>query len=121
MANIARLAAMACLMLAAGATRAVSQPDTTSANYIIPACEAFMADFRSHSGGDDVQRGACAGRVSGVWVTATSFNRVCSPPGVTLGQAIRVVIQFIDARPARMHEEFNKLALEALTAAWPCK
>jgi Rap1a immunity proteins len=32
-----------------------------------------------------------------------------------------VVIKYIEARPERMHEQFGKLALEALTAAWPCK
>jgi hypothetical protein len=43
------------------------------------------------------------------------------PDGVTTGQEVRVVIAYIDARPARMHEDFRSLALEALRAAWPCK
>jgi hypothetical protein len=34
---------------------------------------------------------------------------------------VAVVIKYIEARPERMHERFGDLALEALTAAWPCK
>jgi hypothetical protein len=30
-------------------------------------------------------------------------------------------MRFINAQPARMHEPFSLLALEALTTAWPCK
>jgi hypothetical protein len=40
---------------------------------------------------------------------------------VTVGQTVAVVIKYIEARPERMHEDFGKLAYEALTAAWPCK
>ena len=36
-------------------------------------------------------------------------------------QTVRVVVQYIDSRPERMHEDFKKLALEAMKAAWPCK
>jgi hypothetical protein len=43
------------------------------------------------------------------------------PDKVTINQASRVVIAYIEARPARMHEPFNELALEALRDAWPCK
>jgi Rap1a immunity proteins len=40
---------------------------------------------------------------------------------VTTVQSVAVVVKYIEARPQRMHEPFGKLALEALTAAWPCK
>jgi Rap1a immunity proteins len=46
---------------------------------------------------------------------------VCLPQGVTNNQVVAVVIKYIEARPERMHEQFGDLALEALTAAWPCK
>ncbi len=42
-------------------------------------------------------------------------------PNTTVGQEVRVVVAYIDARPARMHEPFIALALEALQKAWPCK
>jgi hypothetical protein len=30
------------------------------------------------------------------------------------------VVQYIDAQPARIHEDFNRFAVEALRANWPC-
>ena len=29
--------------------------------------------------------------------------------------------KYIDARPAKMNEDFRELALDAMDAAWPCK
>ena len=40
---------------------------------------------------------------------------------MTFGQSVAVVVKYIQERPERMHEDFGKLALEALIAAWPCK
>jgi hypothetical protein len=37
------------------------------------------------------------------------------------GQAVGVVVRYIDQRPERMHEKFMTLALEALQQAWPCR
>jgi hypothetical protein len=34
---------------------------------------------------------------------------------------VRTVVEFIDARPARMYERFTDLALEALMKTWPCE
>jgi hypothetical protein len=116
-ANITRLVAIACLMLGAGATRADSQPSSASANNIMPGCKDWLA--RGHE--DLLKQGDCFGKVQGVWDTATIFRAVCSPPAVTLDQSVRIVVQFIDARPVRMHGRFTTLALEALVAAWPCK
>jgi Rap1a immunity proteins len=42
------------------------------------------------------------------------------PPNLNWGQRVRVVIQYIDSRPERPHENFFDLAAEALRAAWPC-
>jgi hypothetical protein len=33
----------------------------------------------------------------------------------------RVVVAYIEQRPARMHEKFGLLAVEALQKAWPCR
>ena len=45
----------------------------------------------------------------------------CPPKEATRGQSVAVVIKYVEARPQRMREDFGKLAIEALTAAWPCK
>src|SRR5258708_1979768 len=43
------------------------------------------------------------------------------PYGPTIDQFVKVVVAYIEARPARMHEQFEGLTLEALRAAWPCR
>jgi hypothetical protein len=115
-----RLVAVACFMASTGATGAHSETDTNSANLIMPACEGFLA-HNDHDLLSAYRQGICAGEVQGVWATANAVGRVCSPPQATVGQAVLVVMRFINARPARMHEPFSLLALEALTTAWPCK
>lgn len=45
----------------------------------------------------------------------------CIPTSVTRAQAVRAVVQYIDAQPARMHESFAELADAAIRATWPCK
>jgi hypothetical protein len=65
--------------------------------------------------------GVCLGEVVGVWHAAAWSGWVCSPPGAINDEAVRIVIQYIDARPARLHEDFALLAAEALKVAWPCR
>lgn len=102
-------------MLWAGAMGARAEGDEFSANYQMPGCHTFVA-----KGAVDPLSGYCLGTVSGVWGMATESHQVCAPSDVTSGQAVRVVVQFTDARPARWHEPLLLLALEALTTAWPC-
>ncbi len=79
-------------------------------------------------------QGACVGTIVGIAFVAVSLNalspsdenvrrELCvNPPATgTRGQLVRTVVAYIDARPARMHENFGVLALEALRAAWPCR
>jgi hypothetical protein len=46
---------------------------------------------------------------------------ICPHTGSNIAQATRVVVLYIDQQPARMHETFEFLALEALQQAWPCR
>jgi hypothetical protein len=48
-------------------------------------------------------------------------NAFVPSPSSTYEQAIRVVIDYVDKRPARLNEDFTVLAQEALRAAWACK
>jgi hypothetical protein len=45
----------------------------------------------------------------------------CVPDRSTVGQAVRVIVAYVDQRPERMHEHFEVLVLEALRRAWPCR
>ena len=108
--------------------------DTTSAKYILPGCQDFLNLKQPHTD----RRGFCAGTVAGISFVGKDLHRLrpsypseseavtwlyCLdiPEKATLMQLVRVVIAYIEARPARMAERFNDLALEALRAAWPCR
>ncbi len=93
---------------------ASAQVDPNSATSAMPGCRAAVAEPRRPA---DYSVGYCTGVVSGVSYMALD---VCTPARVTLGQMMRVVVHYIDARPARQHETFEKLVEEALKSAWPC-
>jgi Rap1a immunity proteins len=118
--------------LALNFTTAAAQ-DTGSANYISPGCQDFLNLKQPPT---DVQ-GFCAGTVAGISFVGkdlrrlrpsypsesdavTSLHCLDIPEKVTLMQLVRGVLAYIEARPPRMHESFNDLALEALRA-WPCR
>jgi len=69
------------------------QPD--SANYVMRGCRPAV-ERNNHS--EILLQGMCMGAVKAI---AELDAGVCSPRGSTSGQAIRVVIAYIDARPAR--------------------
>jgi hypothetical protein len=68
--------------------------------------------------GDILVQGYCAGAVSAVALTSPN---VCPPSGWITGQAVAVVLRFLNMHPERRHESFFALALEALVREWPCK
>ena len=95
---------------------AFAEKDLSSANYMMHGCRA---DLLSHPPtAEHFRAGVCIGMIIGIRDLAPG---VCSPDDVTNEQSVRVVIKYIDERPARMHEDFELLAYEALRAAWPCK
>jgi hypothetical protein len=67
---------------------------------------------------DILVQGYCAGAVTAV--VATNPN-VCAPGGWNTGQAVAVVLRFLDMHSERRRESFFALAFEALSRAWPCK
>jgi hypothetical protein len=109
---------------------AIADVDTISANYMMPGCRTLLQTNPQHtwlafSGREGefkvmLLAAECRGTVEGLIYAAST---VCLPigVGVTREQSVRVVVQYIDSRPERLHEKFNALALEAMRAAWPCK
>ena len=96
---------------------AAAQQDTGSADYVIVGCRNGLSGETRQP----FRQGLCAGIVQTIlYFGRTSFN-VCIPEGVTMGQAIRVVVAYIDQHPERMHERFETLALEVLQQSWPCQ
>jgi hypothetical protein len=105
-----------------------------SANYMLPGCRAY-AD-RKPPYDRLFEQGLCAGVLRGIGFMGGSTMETVDgrvvrvpilewcldiPDAVTLRQMAKVVVAYIDARPAQMHEDFRLLALNALRTAWPCK
>jgi hypothetical protein len=108
---------------------------------MLPACKRFGTGSNEPPFWGAFDQGECIGTVKTVaflagtmnlsvlalsgegQVIALKRNWSCAdiPDGVTVGQELRVVIRYIEARPNRMHEPFRSLALEALLDAWPCR
>jgi Ssp1 endopeptidase immunity protein Rap1a len=109
---------LACAIAPTGA-----QDNTDSANFMLPYCKSFLAQDLSRSDLEtNFYAGVCAGSIAAFNFVSRSLNKgFCFPEGATHGQMVRVVVAYIEARPARMHENFRDLALEALRKAWPCR
>jgi Rap1a immunity proteins len=87
---------------------------------MLPQCKRFLA--LSGTGKMGFAEGVCAGSITALNFVGRSLrNSFCFPEGATQGQMVQVVVTYIEARPARMHEAWRDLALEALREAWPCR
>jgi Rap1a immunity proteins len=97
-----------------------AQEDVRSANWILPGCRSFVDGKVSTDLG--FKAGVCAG-VVGTFrdLGGAAVPPYCIPDAVVTGQAVRVVVTFIERNPARMHESFSVLVLDAFRSAWPCK
>jgi hypothetical protein len=96
---------------------AFAQTDPASANRVMPGCRDFVSDADRSM----YLQGLCAGLIRAMFYFGSGRFGICPPSGASVGQAARVVVLYIDQRPARMHEVFEDLALEAMQHAWPCK
>jgi hypothetical protein len=91
--------------------------DMDSANFNLPNCRNSIETNRIEVA-TAYGTAFCSGMVRGLTYLAPD---VCAPTTSTHRQVVRIIVKYIDDRPARLHESFLKLALEALQAAWPCK
>jgi Rap1a immunity proteins len=118
--------------LALTVTAGAAAEDMNSANYLLPACQELIVGKQVSPTMTSFERGICSGTLRGIIFMGTGLRRPVSddvrltfcidhPDNGTPEQALRIVVSYIEARPARMHEPFVALALEALRAAWPCR
>jgi hypothetical protein len=109
------------LLVLTGQAKADDAHDANRANRMMVGCHGFIADIgggQVPNAADALLRGQCLGAIRAI----VHFDKgVCTPKGSNLEQWLRVVVQYIDSRPARLHESFFDLAAEALRAAWPCR
>ena len=94
--------------------------ETTSANYVMAGCRIAVGPVEGFANADQpsaLSAGVCLGIVEGI----RSASGLCVPDEVVLGQAVLVIMKYIDERPERLHERFSLLTREALQATFPCK
>jgi Rap1a immunity proteins len=95
---------------------------SNNANERMPGCRDLIHDG-SRDQSDAASQGLCLGEVVALLELAPLLPepfRSCKPPGATPGQAVRVIVQYIDNAPERSHLNFILLAAAALARAWPC-
>jgi Rap1a immunity proteins len=115
------LGAMALMIFNCGV--AVAGPSQTSADYVMPGCRdaASLITFSKTAESEEQVSltGFCAGIVVGLSFMGQPYG-ICVPADTTSQQVTSIVVQYIDGQPARIHEDFNPFAVEALRANWPC-
>ena len=114
------LGIIAVMLLSCGV--AVAGSNQPSASYFMPGCRdaASLITFSVRESEEEVGRmNFCAGVVVGLGFMG-ELHGICLPPDTTSQQATSIVVQYIDAQPARADEDFRSLAIEALRANWPC-
>jgi hypothetical protein len=101
----------------------VAEPNQTSADYVMPGCRDAASLIAFSNVGESEEQaslmGFCAGIVAGFSFMGQPYG-ICVPAGTTAQQAASIIVQYIDGQPARVHEDFNRFAVEALRANWPC-
>jgi len=95
---------------------AVAEDAAFSADDLMAGCRAYLV--KNISTEDYFAAKYCAQIIDGI---IGAGRGVCPPASSTEEQAAGAVVKYIDARPARLHENFEKLAREALRTAFPCK
>lgn len=108
------LAPLVALTVIASSGPSLGQDDTNSANWVMPGCLSSSTSFR---------QGVCSGTVNAIVLVGPllpSELRICAPATATNTQAVKVVVAYFQRIPARMHEPFAGLTIEALRRAWPC-
>jgi hypothetical protein len=97
------------------------EPDTSDGTFLIGSCQLalrFMDNPNASWGVYDAWRaGYCIGIVKGVGDEAPNH---CIPESVNTGQAIRVVLKFLQDHPEKLHERGTWLTAEALRKGFTC-
>jgi Rap1a immunity proteins len=112
-------------VLIGGSVIALAEEDRSSADHRMRGCRLWI-ETKPTPIADDLEKGICFGVV--MTLVEDYLNKdfciyMKNPTelGPTNGQFLRVVVQYIDGRPGRLHEDFHNLAHEALRVTWPCK
>ena len=114
--RIYRLLVLSGVMIAA--LTEIGPASAQSAIFRMPGCRSFLNQDNALR--YDFSSGVCSGIVEALMSIGATLG-VCCPPESTVDQGVRVVVQYVSNQPARLNENFEALAIEALRKAWPCK
>ena len=98
---------------------ASAQGHASTGNEMLPTCRAFLEGpgLLGHATPEQALRaGFCAGYVSGILAESTD---ACVPP-VSATEAVRTVVEYLEAHSEQLDDEFEDLVERALLATWPC-
>ena len=107
------------LFLALAATAAAQSPD----GWFL-GCKAFAEGRPNTQPQLYGMAHFCSGVVHGLVAVGPLLPanlQFCPPQASSPSQLARVVVQYVEAEPERMHQDFRQLTLEAFHDAWPCK
>ncbi len=105
---------VAVALLLAGVGEAQGQRTFETGNDYIRNCQQAQTSARGNFG-----QGVCMGVIGGIFYWSESFE-ACTPEGANWGQALRVVVGYMERNPARLHLSFPEIVVEAMREAWPC-
>jgi hypothetical protein len=107
----------------AQAVPALAQGDpSANTSYMLPHCRNWI-DRVPTKPADTALAGVCAGTVGAALHYSMLLEapyKSCPPKGVTNGQAIEVVVRYLEAHPEMRGQDFRMLTLSALRTTWPC-
>ena len=97
----------------------IAAEDAGSASLIVQGCGPFSEYVNSkHVFVDYVFiQATCAAKIDTI---IDLSDKICPPYNYNNVQAQKLVVEYIEQLPARLHERFTRVALEALILAWPC-
>jgi Rap1a immunity proteins len=98
---------------------AISESPVLSGREVYDGCRNFAQKTDSEL----FYQGVCAGIIDDLAYYRLSLPEdmtYCPPNGISLGQAVRAVVDYMESHPGILDEDFRRIAIIALRAAWPC-
>jgi len=65
--------------------------------------------------------GICTGYVAGIFFVGPQAKLFCPPDGADNKAAMLIVVRYMQKHPDRLFLPLPKVAIEAMSASWPCK
>ena len=115
------LVSVAFFFVTINSTGVIAQSSNTGSVLLEECALAIETDTADWDTLEAYKAGLCNGIVSGVLSTSVFLSAVCTPPEVTVRQAGRVVLTYLNDHPEELHESDATLALRALQEAFPCQ